>query len=428
MIGDKVPKEAKKAISDKMLLKYLASEKFPIVSLDQTAEVEGALVSIDLQNNEILAMVGGKDFRLSQFNRVLQSNRQPGSAFKPFIFALALEQGYTAASILNDTPESLSGVEQGLDWKPRNYDGNFKGPITFRQALQESRNVPTVKLAADIGLDKVFKFIKRMGLNPQMGQDLSVSLGSVGIKLLDLTQAYSVFINQGKRTAAKSILSIKDNQGRDVDFSSTETLPVQMLDPAWPLPQPAETLLTDEERASNPLLQNLQGDQVYDPRLAYIMTSILRGVVEEGGTGAAIGGLSPYIAGKTGTTNGFNDALFIGYSNKVLTGVWTGFDDNQTLGFAETGARAAMPIWAAFMDRGLKKFGADEFIVPDGIVEAKIDPVNGRLANAKSTQTYVEHFVRGTQPGAVDNEKIKMPNSGNEGAASFEDEDYIIQQ
>lgn len=426
-LKDLVAKDIKKGAILPELKKVLEEEKFLHLALDQIPEVEGALVSLELNNNEILALVGGKDFKNSQFNRVLQSNRQPGSAFKPFIFALSLEEGYTAASLLNDTPESLGGVDQGLDWKPRNYDGEFKGPITLRQALQESRNVPTVKLAADLGVDKVIRFIKRMGLNPKMSQDLSVSLGSVGVKLIDLTASYSVFIHQGRRIKPKSILEITDGNGKKVDFKSIETAAGQMMDPTWPTYAPAQDLVTVQEKTDNVFLSTLKDDQVFDPRLAYIMTSILRGVVEEG-TGAEIGGLSPFIAGKTGTTNAYNDALFIGFSSKILTGVWTGFDDNQTMGYGETGAKAAMPIWAGFMDIGLKKYGEDPFLVPDGLVQVKIDKKNGRMAGPNSPIVFSEYFVKGTEPGVNETERIQLPTSGNQGAASYEDEDYLNQQ
>lgn len=426
-LKDLVSKENKKGTISAELKKVFENEKFLHLALDQVPEVEGALVSLELKNNEILALVGGKDFKNSQFNRALQSSRQPGSAFKPFIFALALEEGYTAASLLNDTPESLGGVEQGLDWKPRNYDGEFKGPITLRQALQESRNVPTVKLAADLGVDKVVRFIKRMGLNPKMSHDLSVSLGSVGVKLLDLTASYSVFVHQGKRIKPKSILEITDGSGNKIDFKSTETAAAQMMDPAWPAYSPVQDLISEQEKTENFFLGNLKDDQVFDPRLAYIMTSVLRGVIEEG-TGAEIGGLSPYIAGKTGTTNAYNDALFIGFSSQIITGVWTGFDGNQTLGYGETGAKAAMPIWAGFMDIGLKKYGEEPFIVPDGLVQVKIDKKTGRMAGANSSSVFSEYFVKGTEPGVQETERIQLPTSGNQGAASYEDEDYINQQ
>jgi len=208
LLWDYVFDKFKKTPNIQRLEKFYKEQRFQLASLEQEAEVEGALFSLNPNNGEIISMVGGKSFEKSQFNRVIQANRQPGSAFKPFIYATGLENGFTPSSILLDSPQALGGVDSNLDWKPRNYDGEFLGEMTFRRALEVSRNIPTIKLLQDLGVEKVLSFSKRIHINTQMPQDLSVSLGSFGVSLFEIVKAYSIFPNGGKRVFPKSILNI----------------------------------------------------------------------------------------------------------------------------------------------------------------------------------------------------------------------------
>lgn len=391
--------------------KLLTTEKFVVCQLDQDPEVQAGLVSIHPENGEIVAMVGGSSFQKSQFNRVIQSLRQPGSSFKPLLFAAGLESGYTASDIIIDSPESLAGVDETLNWKPRNYDGKFKGPITFRRVLEESRNVPSVKIAESIGLDKIIKFSKRIGLGADIQPNFSSALGSFGVTLLDLTHVYSIFPSSGKKIELRSIHSIFNRKGEKVDITQIEAdiretaeEPVVQKEPEEEEIETFEAQVAGtkslEEDIKNSYIDNLGPGQVYDPRLAYIMTNILKGVTQSPwGTGRRAKSVSPFIGGKTGTTNRFVDAWFIGFSANLVTGVWTGFDENRTLGYGESGSKAALPIWKGFMKSALAKFGERDFKIPAGIINVLIDRESGRLALGSDSKSFMEAYVEGTEPG-----------------------------
>jgi penicillin-binding protein 1A len=213
-----VAMDFKTKIKDPELHEAIKKEKYFVLSLEQEPGAQGALLSVSPYTGEIISMVGGYDFAKSKFNRVVQSNRQPGSAFKPFIYAVGLENGFTPSSILLDSPQALGGAEQSLNWKPRNYDGTFKGRMTYRRALEVSRNIPTIRLTQQVGVDKIIDFMDRLKLNLDLPRDLSVSLGSFGINLLDLVRAYSIFPNGGRKIDLKSIISINDRFGQPYDL------------------------------------------------------------------------------------------------------------------------------------------------------------------------------------------------------------------
>lgn len=424
----------KQSKNSKELIK---KQKYVKLMLDQVPEAEGALVAMNPDNGHLISLVGGADFQKSQFNRAIQSKRQPGSSFKPILFAAALENGYTPASIIIDSPETLGGVDESLNWKPRNYDGKFKGPTTFRNSLEQSRNVPTVKIASDLGVQKILDFVERIGLNAELDQDLSLSLGSFGVTLMDLVSTYAIFPNGGRRIHPRSILSITDRFGNAVAFDeSYEDLkpvekPETVLAESTPVPEipdlteaGGEEELKDEKQ--NPFLLTLGGDQVYDSRLAYLMTNLLRGVVLHG-TGRSAKSVSTFLGGKTGTTNNYVDAWFLGFSQNIVTGVWTGFDENQTLGWGETGAKAALPVWKEFMAAGLKKYGEFDFRPPLGIVNVLIDKETGKPVKAGSERGFLESFVEGTEPGSeveVDEESQENLTNG----PILEEDDYYSNQ
>lgn len=434
----------KQKTKDKKLIKLISSEEFFLAELDQEPEAQGALLSISPQTGEIVAMVGGSDFSKSQFNRVVQSNRQPGSAFKPIIFAVGLENGYTPASMLLDSPSALGGVDDSLSWKPRNYDGKFKGEMTYRRALEVSRNIPTIRLTQDIGVKRITDFVGRLKVDVSLPQDLSVSLGSFGINLLDLVKTYSIFPNGGRLVKLKSIISIKDRFQKVYHLDESEEFAANEEENKKDLPrlEPLKEKRENEEIAQkdeaeedkeneedkekqNPFLVNLNDEQVYDPRLAYIMSNLLKGVIQNG-TGRSAKNISSFIGGKTGTTNNYVDAWFLGFSSKLVTGVWTGFDNNQTLGWGETGAKSALPIWKAFMALGLKRYGEFDFPIPSGILNVAIDKKTGKPVKSMGSGIIMEAFVEGTEPGK---EKPQTESEGQDISDTIlEDEDYYISQ
>jgi len=398
-------------------------ERYILAKLDQYPDAQGALVSLSLASGEIVSMVGGLDFAKTQFNRALQSKRQPGSCFKPFLFAAGLEEGMTPASIIIDSPEALAGVNKTLKWKPRNYDGKFKGPITYRHALEQSRNVPTIKLANTLGIKKILNFIKRINLNAEVDQDLSLALGSFGISLMDIVKSYGIFPNNGKLIRPKAIISVMDRDGNPVvmELFKKREIPVIVENEDTP------ELDKEDLEEINPFLKNLKEDYVYDSRLSYLMTNLLRGVIQHG-TGRGARSVSPFIGGKTGTTNNYVDAWFLGFSANLVTGVWTGFDDNKTLGWGETGAKSALPIWRGYMKEGLKRLGEKDFVPPKGIINVLVDKQTGELAKDSGAVAFMESFVEGTQPGTVKVIKEEDKDPAEDTKIILEDDEYYNAQ
>jgi len=336
---------------------------------EESAEhVQAALVSIDPYSGSIQAMVGGRDFRESQFNRAIQARRQPGSAFKPIIYAAALDKGYTAASLIVDSPVIYEEVpkdghrEDDIEfWEPQNYDQRFLGPISFRTALAQSRNIVTIKILKDIGINYALRYARTLGLEGRYEHGLSLALGSCGVSLLDLVKAYGAFCAEGVYAEPIAIARILDRDGVEIARNS---------------PKLAAAL---------------------SPQTAYIMTTLLQSVVEEG-TGRRVRALQRPCAGKTGTTNEVRDAWFIGFTPDVVTGVWVGFDDLQPLGRHETGAVAAAPIWLDFMQKVYSDEPVRSFSIPEGIVFERINPETGFAPQSKSEPVIFECFKEGTQP------------------------------
>lgn len=434
-VWESIYSEFKKVDLNKEFISKLKEQKFYLASLEQEPDAQGALLSISPFTGEIISMVGGSDFQKSQFNRAVQSNRQPGSAFKPLLYAVGLEHGYTPASTLLDSPSALGGADESLSWKPRNYDGKFKGQMTYRRSLETSRNIPTIRLTQDIGVSNIISFVDRLKVDIDLPKDLSVSLGSFGMNLLDLVKTYSIFPNGGRLVKLKSILSIKDRYGtvhtldeqNDGDKEENKDAAVAIEEPSDEIVEvePKATVVEEKKEKENPFYVNLTESQVYDQRLAYIMTNLLKGVVQNG-TGRSARDVSPFLGGKTGTTNNYVDAWFLGFSSRVVTGVWTGFDDNGTLGFGETGAKSALPIWKEYMRLAIKKYGESDFSIPSGILNQAIDKETGRPVNSRGSGVIMESFVEGTEPGAEKEEPVDA--NGDAPGAIFEDDDYYNNQ
>jgi len=374
----------------------IKKDQLPILSLDQEPLVQGALICLDPKTGYVRAIVGGRDFSESQFNRALHSRRQPGSAFKPIIYAAALEKGYNPSTIIMDSPVEYEDYDEGTYWAPKNYDKNFMGPITFRNALAHSRNVVTVKILEDIGVGYVLKFIKRLGIESPIKRDLSVALGTSGVSMLELAEAFGVFANGGERVKAIFIKKIV-------------TLKGEVLEENYPYVELEEE--EQEEEGDGEPSSPVSGERVISAQHAFIMTHLLEGVVQHG-TGQRAKVLNRPIAGKTGTSSDYTDAWFVGYSPSLLTAVWVGFDEKTSIGKDETGARAALPIWIAFMSKALADSPAEEFKAPTGIVMKKVNIETGLPTDEETNETIIEAFVEGMLPEEKDGErKEESPSS-----------------
>ena len=318
---------------------------------------EGAIVTIEPQTGYVRAMVGGYDFFRSEFNRAVQARRQPGSAFKPFVYMAALEAGFTPASRVEDAPVSYAVGPNGQAWKPDNYDRKYRGPTTLQQAVEESVNIVTVKVQERVGLGKTIQVARRFGIASPLHMNLSLALGTSDLTLLELTSAYGALANQGEWLAPTTIRYVTDAQGK---------------------------LL--EEHVAEPR-------EAVPPETAYVMTHMLRGVVERG-TGVAAKALNRPIAAKTGTTNDYSNAWFVGFTPRLATGVWVGYDRPRSLGKDETGSRVAVPIWVSYMGKVLGDSPREDFPVPEKIVFVRVDldPSN------ECVRVVSMAFVKGTEP------------------------------
>jgi penicillin-binding protein 1A len=387
-----------------------------IVSLDQDTEIQGALFSMNATTGQVLAVEGGFSFQKSEFNRALQAQRQMGSAFKPFIFSSALEKGYTPATIIVDAPIVYNDEETGK-WKPANFEEKFYGDTTFRQALIKSRNIPTIKIVQDVGVPYVTEFAKRVGMPTVLPKDLSISLGSGTISLAELTRAYSIFPRFGQKIEPIYYSLVKDRDGKLLEENKIhpektiaeiwKEVLAETTTPATPETSPADpgaTLGPSPTQTAASTMPNLptyplraDPNQVLDPRVAFVASHLMKEVVSYG-TGAGAKMLGRPAAGKTGTTNDYQDAWFMGFTPTIVTGAWVGYDTQRPIGKGETGARAALPIWLDFMKEAVKNQPENDFEVPPGVVFASIHPQTGKLVPASASYAIKEAFLEGTEP------------------------------
>lgn len=353
---------AKRALSpgDLILVKVLGSREEDMrwsLSLEQEPSVQAGLISLETGTGHIKAMVGGYNFSKSQFNRAVQAIRQPGSAFKPIIYASAIKEGFTPASIVIDSPIIFKEKVDAFDkWKPVNFEKKFYGPTSLRTALTHSRNIVTVKLLQEIGVGRAIKMARDLGITSPLAKNLSISLGSSGMSLLELTSAYSAFANQGERISPAAVRLIENRKG--------------------------DLLYSAQPEVTNPISSSL----------AFTVTSLMQSVVQNG-TAKKVKVLNRPIAAKTGTTNNNVDAWFIGFSPEIVTGVWVGRDDYEPLGVNETGSRAAIPIWLQYMKHALHDMPKLNFPVSKDIVFTKINPETGDKANFREPGSLFEAFM-----------------------------------
>ncbi|MFP4049762.1 MAG: penicillin-binding protein 1A, partial [Desulfovermiculus sp.] len=359
------------------------------LELQQLPEVQGSIFSMDPKTGEVLAMAGGFSFQASQFNRAMQAERQPGSAFKPIVYSAALDHGFTPASVLLDAPIAFADRATNSTWKPENYEQTIFGPTLLRTGLVKSRNLVTIRLARQIGIDTVIQRAKDLGLKSEYPRDLSVSLGSGSVTLMDLCQAYSAFARDGSTTKPRLVDEVEGPWGEELYASE---------------PESQDSLST---------------------QTAYIITSLLQDVVKSG-TGWRIRELGRPVAGKTGTTDDQKDAWFMGYAPYLLTGVFVGFDQVQPMGKYETGSRAASPIWLQYRQEVEEDYPPVEFSQPRGIVMARIDAANGLLAGPGTEKSYLLPFKSGTQPTRIsqrrDTQSRSSKSQDSEGRSGDEDD------
>jgi penicillin-binding protein 1A len=379
------------------------------VELFQKPKVEGALLAFELTTGDVLSMVGGREFANSQFNRATQARRQPGSSFKPLIYGAALERGYTPVSTIYDRPVVIEDRASGFVWRPRNYGRHFYGPIPMRKALAKSINNATVHLFRDVGVDYVIDYARRLGIRSPLNRDLTLALGSSGVSLLELTTAYAVFPNHGRSVRPRFIVRVTDREGEvlleDVPLGVP---PEEVLGPDADIDVAARGFGNGNEGEADseaPFGEDLAAEQddglpdsqVISEADAFLMCDLLKAVVQEG-TGRGVKNLNGYLGGKTGTTNDQADAWFMGFSPDIATGVWVGYDSVKLLGWGETGAKAALPIWRQYMQAALGSRTMRDFEAPEGIVFERIDRETGLLADAASTDAYFQPFLENTAP------------------------------
>ena len=355
---------------------YVKKVKDNFYSLKQLPKINGGVVVMDPYTGRVLALSGGFSFKSSEFNRATQALRQPGSAFKPFVYALALENKYTPSSLVLDAPLVL---DQGVDlkkWKPENYGKKFYGPSTLRVGLEKSRNLMTVRIAQNLGVDKVAKFSKELKIYDNPEELLSISLGSAETTLLNLTSAYSSFVNGGKLISPIIIDRIQDSEGNTI--INNENRKCMNCD---------KISYTGKDY---PQIED-NYEQVMSEQTAYQVTTILEGVIKRG-TGKKLRDLQLNLAGKTGTTNENTDAWFIGFTSNLVIGVYVGMDNPKPLGKFETGSKAALPIFREFIEKSVKKSDARPFKVPEKMTLMVVDPLTGEKAKFNSKNTIIEAY------------------------------------
>lgn len=419
------------------------------VHLEQEPKAEAALVSLDLKTQDVLAMVGGRDFSTSKFNRAIQAARQTGSSFKSIVYASALDKGYTPATPIIDAPvvfeeqdTDKEGQEETKTWKPTNHGGGFSGDILFRNALIRSLNVPTVKIIEDIKVPWAIDYARRLGIFSKLNMDFTLALGSSSVTLYEMTKVFAHFGRMGKRIRPLLVTKVLDSKGNNI--LSNLSVDVRFEEQIKPIEEEFETrrlayleakkaqaelekeISVDAEDPTAPGAEELakqdipkdtllekeppfffeDPDQLINPNTAYLITSILRGTVDEvGGTGGRAKILGREVAGKTGTTNGYYDAWFIGYTPQISTGVWVGFDQEKTLGVSEVGGRSALPIWVDYMKAATEGMPNESFPVQKKIVFASIDNQTGKLPSVNTREVVRQAFLEGTEPSAASQRK-----------------------
>ncbi|MFA6221150.1 MAG: PBP1A family penicillin-binding protein [Desulfomonilaceae bacterium] len=364
-----------------------------LLAPEQEPVVQSALMLRENRTGYVRVLMGGYSSSESKYNRAIQSRRQAGSSFKPVIYAAALDKGFTASDIIMDSPLALTVPGTGEVWRPKNYRGGFAGPVTFRDCLVKSRNIPTIKILQQIGIDYAKSYAKKLGYTSTPTENLTMALGSTGVSLEEQLLAYSVFPNRGYLAPHIYVTKIVDRHGKVLE----ENLPPVFLDdPIRNNETPLQKISLESDRVERSPGQALRR---IDPATAYIMTSLMQGVIQEG-TASSLKKIigRPDVAGKTGTTNENIDAWFLGFSPDYTCGVWVGYDDEVSIGEGETGGKAAAPIWGHFMKQVLKDVPVKEFSAPSNVEFRRVDSRTGQLSS--SGEGFQEIFKVGGAPSA----------------------------
>ncbi len=419
--SERLQKDAKKFKYDEKDYKDFAK-----VELEQEPLAQSALISFDQKTGEIVAMVGGADFSKSQFNRAIQATRQAGSAFKALTYAAALDHGYTPSTPIIDAPiiyedeieegqENVDGSESADPkvWKPKNSGNRFSGDILFRNALIKSLNIPTVKITEKVGVNTIATYSRRLGIFSPLNLDFTISLGSSSVTLYEITRAFATLGRLGKKLSPILIEKVLDSNGEEI--AGVITLNERFQDQLAPIEEKFEETrqsylnAPEDSKPKVPPLFFPNPNQLIRPETAFVMTNILQAVIEEpGGTAGAARAIGRPAAGKTGSTNGYFDAWFIGFTPDFATGVWTGFDEEKTLGKGEFGGVASLPVWTEYMKGAHEGLPARSFPVPENVVFVNIDNNTGQLVSAQSNQVVRQAFIEGTEPtGILTNEERK---------------------
>jgi len=412
--------------------------------LAQLPEVESALVSLDPSSGDIKALVGGADFTRSKYNRVIQGKRQPGSSFKPFVYSAALEKGFTVASKVNDSPIVLDDAELERTWKPQNFSQKFYGPTRLREAMVSSRNLVSIRLLRDIGIEYARNYITNFGFElEELPANLTMALGSASLTPLSMARAYAVFANGGWLVKPRFIEEIRDASGKivyqtlpslicedcseDTEIEVEETPVAESNAPAFrpldiePGVEGLEVVVNNQDK---PLLDSAPATNLavraVSPQNAYLVRSMMMDVVRRG-TGVRAMQLGRRdLAGKTGTTNDQRDAWFSGYNDYLVTSVWVGFDNHEPLGRQELGGRAALPVWMEYMAVALEGVEDKPPEMPEGLAQAKIDPDSGMLAGPHNPAAIMEIFQAGRLP------PMEQPRTGANEDVPAEEDPYQI--
>ena len=417
-----------------------------VLELYQEPLVEGGLISFDLKNSDVIALVGGYDFNRSQFNRAYQAQRQSGSIFKSFVYGAALEKGFHAASLISDAPvvftpeeaEEKEGEpadsfleeeeEEKKDiWKPSNINERFSGDLLFRTALIRSLNVPTVKIIEKIGLKWVQFYAKQLGILSPLNPDYTMALGSSSLTLYEITKAFSLFPRLGRDMSPQLVHKVEDREGNPLLLNlSMQELFQKQTDKKNQFIQENKDKWFSEENTSEKALQWKQfleedSKQLLSPESSYVMTHLLSSVIHDPeGTGRRAQVLKRPVGGKTGTTDGYYDTWFVGFSPFISTGVWVGFDTEKTLGHGETGSRVALPIWIDYMEASHSELPIEDFTIPEKIVFVNIDTETGGLVSSDSTKIARQAFIEGTEPESIKSEEENQSSTEEEEEESLE--------
>jgi penicillin-binding protein 1A len=386
-------------VSDKLkvgdVVAVSKDDKIKAYALQQIPKVQGAIIALDPHTGRVLAMQGGYDYGMSEFNRASQALRQPGSSFKPFVYLAALNNGFTPANLILDGPIAINqGPGLGM-WRPENYTKEYYGLITLRSGLEMSRNLMTVRLADYIGMKNVADYAKRFGIYDNLPPYIALSLGSGETTLLRMVNGYGMIVNGGVPVTPTLIDRVQDRHGTTLYRHEPRSCTACGGRLAWKT-QTVPAIADDRK-------------PVADPRTLYQMVSILEGVVQRGTASGAFNGVGRPVAGKTGTTNDYKDAWFIGFTPDLVVGTYIGFDEPKTLGKSETGATAAAPIVREFFDNALKGVPAVPFRIPEGLRMVKLNPRSGQLADPTDPHAIWEAFLPGTEPGEND---VVLDNEG----------------